>query len=54
MSFIVSSIVGGVNEQNSILNTVCADDWTAESAIKASNAFLTYVRLKIGQEKDVL
>ena len=52
MSFIVSSIVGGVNEQNSILSTVCVDDWTAESAIKASPPNVCPV--KISQEKDVL
>ena len=34
MNLIVSSIVGGVSEHNSI---VIAHDWTAESAIIASN-----------------
>ena len=38
MNLIGTGVVGGVNEQNSIVNTVCADDWTVESAIKASNA----------------
>ena len=37
MSSIVSSIVGGVNEQNSIVNTVCVDNWTAELSTIASN-----------------
>ena len=37
MNLIVWGIVGGVNHQNSIVNAVCADDWAAESAIKASN-----------------
>ena len=32
----VSSNVGGVNEQDSIVNK-CANDWTAERAIIASN-----------------
>ena len=36
MTFIVWTIVGGVNEQNSNVNTVCAANWTAESAIKAT------------------
>ena len=34
---IVSSIVGGDNEQNSIVNSACVDDWTAELVIIASN-----------------
>ena len=39
MNLIVSAIVQGVNEQNSIVNIcVYADDWTAKSAIKASYA----------------
>ena len=33
----VSSIVGSVNGQNSVLKKVCADDLTAERAIIASN-----------------
>ena len=37
MSWIDASIVGGVNEQNSIVNRVRAADWTAERAIIASN-----------------
>ena len=37
MNLIVSGIVGGINEQNNIVNNVCADDWTAERAIIASN-----------------
>ena len=36
---IVSSIVGGVNEQNSIVNK-CADDWLAERVIIASNVLI--------------
>ena len=31
------NIVGGVNEQNSVVNKRLADDWTAEIAIIASN-----------------
>ena len=41
MSIIVSSIVEGVNRQNSIVNNVCVDGWTAEWAIIASN--VTYI-----------
>ena len=37
MNLTVSGIVGGVNEHNSIVNTVCVDDWAVKSAIKASN-----------------
>ena len=37
MSFMVSNIVGGVNEQNSIVNNVGTDDFTAEKAIVDSN-----------------
>ena len=37
MNLIVWGIVGGVNDQNSTVKIVCADDWAAESAIKASN-----------------
>ena len=33
MSFFVSSIVGGVNEQDSIVKNVHADDWIAELEI---------------------
>ena len=36
MSLIVPCIVGVANEQNSIANKVCADDWIAERAIIAS------------------
>ena len=36
MSLIVSSIVGGVNEQNSIVKNVRADDSTAKRAIERS------------------
>ena len=39
MNLIVWSIAGGVNEQNSIANTVCGDDRVAESVIKATNVF---------------
>ena len=38
VSLIVSSIVGSVNEQNSIVINVCAEDWTAEMSTIASNA----------------
>ena len=41
MSLIVSSIVGGINEQNSIVKNVCADDWTAKCAIIASDESYT-------------
>ena len=34
---ILSSIVGGVYEQKALWTNVCADDWTAERAIIASN-----------------
>ena len=37
MNLVVWCIVGGVNDQISIVNNVCTDDWAAESAIKASN-----------------
>ena len=37
MRLFVSSIVGGDNEQNSILNSACVDDLTAELVIIASN-----------------
>ena len=37
MSLIVSSVVGGVNEQNSIVNKF---PWTAERAIIASTSAL--------------
>ena len=37
MSLILSSIVGGVNEKNGIVNSVQANDWTAKRAIIASN-----------------
>ena len=38
MSLILSSIDGGVNEQNSIMNGVHVDVWTAERAIITGNA----------------
>ena len=40
-----TTIVGSVNERNSIVNNlnVCADDWTAERPIIASN--VTYLKL---------
>ena len=41
MSLIVSSIVGGINEQNSIVKNVCVDDWTAELAIIVSDESYT-------------
>ena len=37
MNLIVSSTVRGVNEQIALWINVCADDWTAEGAIIASN-----------------
>ena len=38
MNLIVWGIVGGVNDQKIALwIRACADDWAAESAIKASN-----------------
>ena len=37
MSLILLCIVGDVSEQNSMMNSVQADDWTAERAIIASN-----------------
>ena len=37
MSLIISSIVGGVNEQNNIVNSVREDNLTAERTIIASN-----------------
>ena len=37
MSLIVLSIVRDVNDQNSIMKNVRADDWTAELVIIASN-----------------
>ena len=39
MNYIVSRIISGVNEQNSIVKNGCADDWTAKRAIIASNEF---------------
>ena len=38
MRWLVLCIVGGVNEQNSIVKNVHVDDWTAERAIIASSA----------------
>ena len=40
MSLVVSSIVGGANEQNSI---VCANDWTAEMSTIANNVDYHFV-----------
>ena len=37
MSFVLSSIVGGVNEQNSIGNSACVDNWTAKWVIVDSS-----------------
>ena len=37
LNLIVSSIVGGVNEQNSIVYKCCADDWTVEISTITSN-----------------
>ena len=37
MRWLVLYIVGGVNGQNSIVEDVRVDDWTAEGAIIASN-----------------
>ena len=37
MSLVVLSIVGGINEQNNIVNIVRVDDWIAEWAIIGSN-----------------
>ena len=37
MSLFVLSIVGDVNEQNSIVKNVRTDDWAAELAIITSN-----------------
>ena len=37
MSLIVWGIVGGVNDHVALWIRVCADDWAAEIAIKASN-----------------
>ena len=39
MNYIVSRIISGVNEQNSIVKNGCADDWTTKRAIIASNEF---------------
>ena len=36
-NLVVSYIVGGVNEQNSNVNSFRVDDWTTERAIIASN-----------------
>ena len=52
MSLIVSSIVGGINEQNSIVKNVCADDWTAKLAITASDESYT-VAIQVIQESTV-
>ena len=43
MNLIVSSIVGGVNEHNSIVNSVGVDDLTADRAIIASDEFLDQI-----------
>ena len=53
MCFIVSGIVGGVDEQNSILNNVCADDWTAERAIIASNNLVTFLPKTAWERKNL-
>ena len=42
MGFIVSSIVGGLNEQNSMWINVCADDWTAEMSTITSNVLVRF------------
>ena len=47
MSLIVSRIVGGVNEWNSIVNNVCVDDWTTEMSTTASNEFKQYKKANI-------
>ena len=56
MSFIVSNIVGGVIEQNSIMNK-CLDNWAAEKVIIASNeiacAFMYLISPSSKHEEDV-
>ena len=47
MSLIVSSIVGGVNEQNSTVNTLCVDDWSAELLTIAT--LLAFIALSAAQ-----
>ena len=48
MSLIVSSILGGVNEQNSIVNKcIWTDDWTAELSTIASNECLSTLKYHI-------
>ena len=39
MNFNVSSTVGDVNNQNSIVNSVRVDDWKADRAIIARDAY---------------
>ena len=46
MSLIVSNIVGGVNEQNSIVNK-CTDDYTIEMSTIASNVIIIISRKNI-------
>ena len=51
MTLIVSGIVGGVSEHNSIVNSVGVDDWTAKRTTIASNGrllffFVGYFRFK--------
>ena len=40
MSLVVSNIVGGVYEQNSIANSVCVDDTIAALVIIAGNVHI--------------
>ena len=52
MSSIVSSIVGGVNEQNSIGINVHGDDWATEMSTIASNDSKRRSNQEINSEHD--
>ena len=49
MNLTVSSIVGGVNEHNSIVNKCCAHDWIAERAIIASKSLHSRKSFVLGE-----
>ena len=54
MSLIVSSILGGVNEQNSIVNKcIWTDDWTAELSTIASNECLSTLKYHISAAAQI-
>ena len=52
MNLIVWDIVGGVNEKNSIVNTVRSDNWSTESVIKATNVISVPIAKFCMKKKD--